>query len=290
MISKSFPFLLPNCPFCILKCQIQISNYRTQVKLTKRFSSLRYHQQMHPSRIPHLSAVQRSLHSDPTAQLSRLANGTMFSRLHGLNGSARTSSSSNSTSVNNSLLRFSVEALASSAAADSGQQPRSDGETGNSNLPALGENSRLDLSNLGLMNMAARLGYGSYFGSGSASAFENFAQLSNLNSQLGADGRGLFGNANSGDLLMNNQNGSEAPVSDDEDANSITSWDEELINQETEEEDDEEMLATRPKSERTKRGKKNSENRSDCNENDEALPDDEDNIDIMDDLDEKKRF
>lgn len=247
---------------------------------------------MHPSRLPHLSAVQRSLHSDPAAQLSRLANGTMFSRLHGLNGSARTSSSSNSTSVNNSLLRFSVEALASSAAADSAQQPaRGDGETGNNSLPAMGENSRLDLSNLGLMNMAARLGYGSYFGSGGASAFENFAQLSGLNSQLGADGRGLFGAANGGDLLSNNQNGSEAPQSDDEDATSITSWDEELINQETEDEDDDEMLlSARAKNERPKRGKKNSENRSDCNEEDEPSPDDEDNIDIMDDLDEKKRF
>ena len=246
---------------------------------------------MHPSRIPHLSAVQRSLHSDPATQLSRLANGTMFSRLHGLNGSARTSSSSNSTSVNNSLLRFSVEALASSAAADAAQPAaRGDGETGNASLPTL-DNSRLDLSNLGLMNMAARLGYGSYFGSGGASAFENFAQLSGLNSQLGADGRGLFGAANGNDLLSNNQNGSEAPQSDDEDANSITSWDEEMINQDTEDEDDDEMLlSARSKNERPKRGKKNSENRSDCPEDDEPLPDDEDNIDIMDDPDEKKRF
>ena len=244
---------------------------KTKNKQSSLFAP-RFHHQRMPS---HFSAVQRSLQNDSaTAQLSRLTNGTMFNKLHGLNGSALRTS--NSTPVNNSLLRFSVEALASSAA-DSAQQRNEDA---NGSLPNLGENSKLDLSNFGLMNMAARLGYGSYFGATGTSAFENFAQLSNLNSQLnaaGADARSLF-NANND--LLSNQNGSEVHQSDDEDVTSITSWDEEMINQDTEDEEDE-MLMNQEKLKSAKGNKKRNEHKSDYSEDN---PDDEDNIDIMDDI------
>lgn len=225
------------------------------------------------SRIPsHLSAVQRSLQNDQAA-LSRLTNGTMFNKLHGLNGSS-TLRTSNTASINNPLLRFNAETLASSTV-DSNRN-----DDVNSSLVSLAENSKLDLSNFGLM--AARLGYSSYFGTG-ASTFDNFAQLSNFQlNAAGADAaRNLF-NANND--LLNNQNGSEMQQSDDEDVTSITSWDEEMINQETDDDEDDEILMnqTRTKKENKSINKKRNENRStDFDDN----PDDDDNIDIMDDVD-----
>ena len=236
---------------------------------------------MHPNRMQtHLSAVQRSLQNNPASQFTRLAaNGTIFNKLNGLNGSTLRNSNSNSTPVNNSLLRFSVEALASSAADSAQQQQQRNEETSNTLSSALGENSKFDLSSLNSLNWsmaAARLGYNSslnsVFGSGNASAFDNFAQLSNLNSQLNAatvDARNLFNNAN-------NQNGSEEHQSDDE-ILSEASWDQEMINQDTEDEDEFEERMNQEEIEKPSKKKNKKLDFID------ELQDDEDNIDIMDD-------
>lgn len=216
----------------------------------------------------HLSTAQRSLSNDTSAaaQLSRLTNGSMFNKLHG-----STSLRGTTPAINNSLLNFSVEALASSAV-DSTGQLKSDAAN---SLAALGENSKLDLSNFGLM--AARLGnYSSYFGSG-ASAFDNFAQLNDLSARLSA----ARNQAHQSKDILNNQNGNDLHQSDDEDATSITSWDEEMINQDTEDEDDEILMNQNEKNKNEKTSK--NKNKSGFNEEDH-LQEEDDNIDIMDDL------
>lgn len=191
------------------------------------------------------------------ARFAGSADNVSKSSATGGDGSPSGSSTVNnhrSSSATNSLLRFSVDALAGHTSANdivnNGPDPA---------LPA----SKLELNDLGLMGMAARLGYSGYFGGLSGfpalnqlnQAFGNIGALvgsSDASAALSSAGVAMHHLHSHHHLLQQSSSASSGHVMSDEDDDlldddddrldenvSITSWDADELNS-----DDEDELST----------------------------------------------
>ena len=250
--------------------------------------------------------------SGPLGRLS----GVSLKSTASANGASSASLATSGSPVANSLLRFSVEALTGNGSAENNSIGQLNGS----------EESKLDLSNLSLMNMAARLGYSGYFG-----GLGGFTQLNQLNQAF--NGLGVLEPSNvTGSNLTGQSNGplgahsasSGRAMSDEDDDDddllddnlSINSWDDDEPPLESEDEDFKSAVINKKLPKRTKRrsapkmkldrmdsgldefkmkAESNVTNR--IEENSEAMDDDEDedmedehNIEIMEDNEATHKF
>jgi hypothetical protein len=208
------------------------------------------------NRIIQQQMQQQKLHMNPNSMRNSAAFPSALNRLASTGSANKSSviagqSSSAASAVNsrsaNSLLRFSVEALAGNGSSDcspNGLSSQLSAAAAGSADAALSA-SKLELNDLGLMGMAARLGYSGYFGG--LAGFPALSQLNqafgNIGALVGSGNASSIGLGSSGANLHHLQPSSSASsghvMSDDDDDLldddddrleenvSITSWDEE---------------------------------------------------------------